>query len=259
MRNIFNITFIFVSFSLFGQTVNMTTEWQKKVFSNLYETEYKDSLNNYDYGNLWTETENKHIYGIIGENYQRIRIKILHVTRQKANNNVFEVTGKSMVKNNICDFHGTITINSIRVYKVMHWGVDDVYKNKGIKQQGLLIAEYHFEEDINQTHSGTFEGTLYTSWFIDKLGKLKYDRIEKSSDNYRNNQFIGTWTEYKTEKKKVCNWADYRVPNGGDLDIGAGEFSPDDKYLKFGWQTYRDAYFNGNKSARQVEEKQWWK
>ena len=62
-----------------------------------------------------------------------------------------------------------------------------------------------------------------------------------------------------TRKKKVCNWADFRVPYCADLDIGAGEFSPADKYLMFGWKTYREAYFNDNKSARQEEEKQWWK
>ena len=164
-----------------------------------------------------------------------------------------------MVKNNVCDFHGTITINSIKVYKVKHWGVDNEYKNKGIKKQGLLIAKYHLGEDSTQTHSGVFDGILYTSWFIDKTGKLQYDKIESNSDNYRNNQYIGTWTDYTTKKKKVCNWADFRVPNCGDLDMGAGEFSPADKYLKFGWQTYRDAYFNDNKQARQEEEKQWWK
>jgi hypothetical protein len=259
MKSIIKFVFLLASVSLYGQTVNMTTDWQKQILGNLSKTEYNDSLNKYDFGKLWTETENKDVYGIIGENYQRIRIKILSVTRHKTNKNVYEVIGKSMVKNNVCDFHGTITINSIKVYNVKHWGVDNEYKNKGIKKQGLLIATYHLDEESTQTHSGVFDGILYTSWFVDKSGKIQYDKIENNSDNYRNNQFIGTWIDYSTKKKKVCNWADFRVPNCGDLDMGAGEFSPADKYLKFGWQTYRDAYFNDNKLARQEEEKHWWK
>ena len=68
MKSIIKIVFLLVSVSLFGQTVNMTTDWQKHILNNIYQTESKDSLNYYDFGKLWTETENKDIYGIIGEN-----------------------------------------------------------------------------------------------------------------------------------------------------------------------------------------------
>ena len=35
-----------------------------------------------------------------------------------------------------------------------------------------------------------------------------------------------------TRKEKICNWADYRVPiTNRDFDIGAGEFSPSEKYI----------------------------
>ena len=38
------------------------------------------------------------------------------------------------------------------------------------------------------------------------------------------------------KKKKICNWADYRVPNSNqDFDIGAGEFSVSEKYWDKGW------------------------
>ncbi|MDD4967807.1 MAG: hypothetical protein PHT07_00070 [Paludibacter sp.] len=259
MKSIIKVVFLLASVSLHGQTVNMKADWQKEILGNLSKTEYKDSLNKYDFGKLWTVTENQNVYGFIGENYLRIKIKILNTTRFKTNQDEYEVYGKTLVKNNICDFHGTITLNRVRVYKVMHWGVDDEYKNKGIKKQGLLIAKYHLEEDSTQIHSGVFEGILFTSWYVDKSGQLQYDKIENNSDNFRNNQFIGTWKDYMTKKKKVCNWGDFRVHNCGDFDMGAGEFSPADKYLKFGWQTYRDAYFNNNKLARQEEEQEWWK
>lgn len=259
MKKLMNIALLLISISLTGQTVNMTTKWQTRILSNLSTVESRDNLNKYDFGKLWIETDNKNVYGIIGENNQRIRIKILSVKKQSTNKNTYDIVGKSMLKQEVCEFRGTITINSIKVYDTMHFGVDNSYKDKGIQKQGLLIAKYHFVESKTQNHSGVYEGLLYTSWYIDKLGNVQYDKIEFNSDNYRNNQYIGTWTDLKTKKKLVCNWGDFRVPNSGDLDSGTAEFSPTDKYLKFGWKSYRDSYQNNNKQARLEEEKQWWK
>ena len=68
----------------------------------------------------------------------------------------------------------------------------------------------------------------------------------------------------KADSMKRCNWGDYRIPNCGDLDIGAGGFSPADKYLTNGWQNYRDANFGGpetpkSKKAATLEYVRWWK
>jgi hypothetical protein len=259
MKGVVIIILLLASFSLSGQ-YNRTKEWQSWILGNLSNIEYKDSLNHYDFGKLWTETENTLVFGFIGENYQRIRIKIISTSRKDNNSSIYEIIGKSMVKNNICTFHGTITISSIKIYKQMHWGVDDEYKNKKIQKQGVLIANYYLKEDSIQIHSGVFEGILYTSWYIDSSGKLKYDNIEINSDSYTNNQFIGKWIDYKTHKSKKCNWGDYRIPYCGDLDGGAAEFYINEKYLKNGWENYYKAYeWGGNQEARQEEEKQWWK
>ena len=47
--------------------------------------------------------------------------------------------------------------------------------------------------------------------------------------------FAGTWKSNKTKKSKLCAWGQYRVPNSGGLDVGAGEFSVNPKYAKNGW------------------------
>lgn len=69
---------------------------------------------------------------------------------------------------------------------------------------------------------------------------------------------MGTWTSYATHQTLRCNWGDYRIPNADDFDIGAGEFSPADKYLPYGWQDVRDA-LNGNEAARRREAQPWWR
>jgi hypothetical protein len=210
------------------------------------------NLSNLDCSQLWIPEFERSVNGIIGDNFQRIRIRIISV--KKKSENTYEVTGKSMVKNNICQFKGEIIITNARVYKEMHYGVDDEYKDKGLKKQGLLVAEYHFYEDSIQLYSGKFEGILCSSWYIDKSGQIHLDDIESFSDSYNNNEFVGIWKSYKTNASKICNWGDYRIPLSGDFDIGDGEFMPNDKYIKNGWHGYVEAYRKGVK-----EDDFWWK
>jgi hypothetical protein len=188
-------------------------------------------------------------------------MKIISVIKDGDKSDTYNITGKSKVKDNICDFSGTLKITQIRLFKNRHWGVDDEYKDKGIRDQGILIGEYDFIEDSTQRYSGRFKGIFTTLWYIDKDGHLQYDDIEKFSDSYINNQFVGTWISLTTKSPKVCNWGDFRVPFSGDLDMGACCFSPADEYLQFGWQTVRDAYWivEPNKEARKKEEEKWWK
>lgn len=261
MKPLTNILFLILAMNASGQTIDQKIKWTDEILENadLSAKEYKDSITQYDFSSLWTFTDNSLVYGFIGDNYQRIQIKITSVSKDKKNLDIYHVIGKSKVKNDICQFSGTLKIKKARLYKNMHWGIDEEYKNRGIKKQGILIAQYDFSEDSTHVNAGIFEGLLSTSWLLDRNGRLRYDDIEKNSDSYCNNQFVGSWKGYKNNYKKVCNWGDYRIPISGDLDIGAGEFSPADKYLQFGWQIYRDAYINENKKAILEEEKKWWK
>lgn len=255
------IILFFLAIHAYGQTKDRANGWADQILRDkkLSGKEYKKSLAEYDFGPLWTNTDNSSVLGFIGRNYQRIRVKIISAAKDKDDPDLYAVSGKSMIRNNILAFSGTIKILNIRAYKRMHWGVDDEYKNKGIKKQGVIIAEYRFAENKSHIFSGIFEGRLATYWYIDRDGKLRYDDIEKESDSYHNNQFAGTWRTYRGDVVKNAGWGDHRIPLSGDLDAGAGEFSPADEYLPYGWQTYRDAYFNNDIPARREEERLWWK
>lgn len=219
-----------------------------------------NNYNRFDYSILWTQTENYKIFGIIGEDQQRIKIKLISIVKNSTNPNEYFVLGKSNVKGVICDFNGTIILKEIKESKNFHFGVDDEYKGKGIKSQGILIAVYDFKESPNQEHSGIFKGQLYFKWYVNSDNQIKYDDIQSFADGYMNNAFIGIWKEYLTEKEKICNWADYRVPIANkDFDVGAGEFSPSEKYYDKGWAIYQKAWLYGDKSAQSEEHKEWWK
>ncbi len=195
-----------------------------------------DSYNHFDFSNIWTKTENSNVFGIIGKEHQRIQIKLISIKKNSNNPNEYFVIGKSSVKGTICDFKGIITLTEIKKFKELHFGVDDEYADKGIKSQGILFADYELKENSEQKHSGIFKGKLYSKWYLNSKNQIEYDNIENISDGYTNNAFLGVWKSNANEKEKICNWADFRVPNANqDFDIGAGEFSVSEKYWDKGW------------------------
>jgi len=241
-----------ISFHTYAQTESESFKKKALSNSNLSKDELKNDLIKHDFSKLLLHTDNSVVYGFIGDNYQRIRVKFITVTKDYTSPDTYNVQGKSMVKNNIDEFAGTIKISHIRKLKNISHGVDDEYKNKGIKGEYIIIADYSFFENKDQPHSGTFKGVLESDFYLDKNYQVHYDDIELNADGYTNNQFVGEWIDYKTNLAKRCNWGDFRIPNSGDLDVGAGEFSPADKYLKYGWQSIRD-------KNEKIENAKWWK
>lgn len=210
-------------------------------------------LAKYDAGTVWTLTKNESILGFIGDNYQRIRVKFLNAA--KTNATTYTVTGKTMVKENVCSFSGTMVIDKVTT-------VNREFENERgqieKKQVYVLSGHYTFNEDKNCSHAGVFRGMFQSSFYIDGNNSVHYDDVESYADGFKNNQFQGSWTAYNSKAGKTCNWGDYRIPKAGNLDMGAGEFSPDEKYLKNGWQTYRDAYNRDDEKAKKAEEAKWW-
>ncbi|MES2062221.1 MAG: hypothetical protein V4456_09900 [Bacteroidota bacterium] len=222
--------------------------------------ELKSKFTRHDYSKLFTATDNAFVYGFIGDNFQRIRIKIISIKKDSLLLDTYNIYGKSMVKNNIDEFRGTIKITNVRKYKETSYGLDDEFKDKGIKGQYLLIGTYNLEEAATQEHAGVFKGTFSSGFYLDKNNIVHYDDIDKNADSYSNNQFVGQWISHNNKLVKRCNWGEYRIPNSKGLDIGAGEFSPNDQYLSAGWQTIREVYSNSATSAnaKQFEHARWW-
>ena len=216
--------------------------------------------NQFNFSNIWIKTNNNRVLGIIGEEHQRIQIKLNSVQKDSNNPNKYYVSGKSCVKGTICDFSGTINLIEIKEVKKLHFGIDNEYADKEIKSQGIIVADYEFKENSDQKHSGVFKGKLYSKWYLNSKNDIKYDNIEFHSNGYINNAFVGTWKSYLTKKEKICTWGDYRVPLANkDFDIGAGEFSVTEKYLKKGWAEImiKNIEVQSNDKAKKPNE--WWK
>jgi len=223
-----------------------------------HKDELPQSLN-YDYSSIWL-TENSPQNGVIGTNYQRIEIHIGKVTKSKDRADTYLVTGKSKVNKNICDFSG-----EIRLIKLFYnecyddSSPDDRPKRATFPKCAVLFAEYVFNEDGAQNHTGVFNGIMECSVRIDKTTVL-LDESMDFSDGYSNRTFVGTWTDYKTKSSKKCIWGNYRLPFTPGFDCGDGEMIVCDEYVKYGWQPYQDgSEREWNEKTKTYEFKdKWW-
>ncbi|MCE9540740.1 MAG: hypothetical protein K8R85_16190, partial [Bacteroidetes bacterium] len=130
-----------------------------------------------NFSRVWP-TNNTEQDGILGRNYQRIRIHIDKVSVSK-NRDTYIVTGASNVANNICRFKGTIKL--IRAY------LNDSCDNSTYIKCGDLFAKYVFYEDSLQSHSGVFKGITECIFHIDSTGQYVFlDESMSGADGYWN-------------------------------------------------------------------------
>ena len=256
------IVTILATILLFGQTFAQGTA----------TSDFFTQIKNYDLSvvmmadSIFAEEETMikraEILGFIGDNYQRLHIHFISIIRNPLNPYEYFAYGKTKVKENICSFQGTIKVTKSRLYNETDIPIDsDGLPNY---KQGYAECEVNLYEDHKEKSTGFFSGKLKTSFLIDDKGKFRYDAIRFFSDGFCNNQFVGTWTSYSTKSRKKSNWGDYRIPESGNLDIGAGEFSIDDKYVKNGWENYMLIFgrYGDNspeiKKAQEKEKEHWW-
>lgn len=255
MKQIILIVGLIVSGLAFGQeskTTDFLSEIQKFDISDLwtldkFQTEFEGEASLID---------RQEPLGFIGDNYQRFYIHFISVI-QNPNNNRLEylVFGKTRVKTNICTFQGLITIKESKTY---------IESDLPPLKQGFVTGEYEFFEDSDQKGTGVFKGVFQTNFYIDTKGDIHYDALNFVADGFNNNQFKGTWISYKSKDLKKCNWGDYRIPESGNFDIGAGEFSPSQDYASNGWITYiLDHKMNKldveeDPQVSETENEKWW-
>lgn len=194
----------------------------------------------------------------IGADRQRLRIHFSSVSRNPDNPWQYLVTGKTLVKKNLCRFSGTITLNKAGLYNKS--GKDTEWP---ASPQGFVSGDAVLKEEKEEQGSGEFRGILTCYFVLDAKGNPAYDDLAKEADGYCNRFFTGSWTSYKTGKSRICNFGDGRIPEDGlpkdvAADQGAGEFVPMPEMLDRGWASY-EACRRGNKQACRGEAAAWWK
>lgn len=174
--------------------------------------------------------------GYIEPKYQRLYIKFDSIQKSHSNASIYYINGSATKNQTTCHFSGELAVLKILKYPQMHYGVDDELKDTGMKAQGELIGNYELKPDRKEKSCGTFSGKMKLFWYVDKNSQIQYDDIESSySDAFKNNQYQGFWRLSVGDQKRAANWGEYRIPDSGDLDTGAAQFSADPKYKSQGW------------------------
>ena len=219
---------VFVSPALFAE---QTTE---KCFNGFLDNKAhfakQDKFDDFDFSNILADKRIKFL-GYIGADYHRLHINFDSI--KKISRSKYIVSGNYKITEEARPFKGEIQISEIRKYTNFNYGVDDFMKGK-INAQGIALATYFIK---GETEKFQAKGCMLTRWYIDNDEKLLYDDISEDEDLYANNLFCGECKVGKVQIKP-CTWGHYRIPNSGDLDIGAGEFSPNPKYLGNGWSDF---------------------
>ena len=112
------ITLVLITSYIFGfaQTEAQKFKHDQLANKNLSAIELKSQLTKLDFSSLFTHADNAEVFGFIGDNYQRIRIKFISAFKVASSTDTYLVFGKSMVKNTICTFRGTLKISNIRKF-----------------------------------------------------------------------------------------------------------------------------------------------
>ena len=238
-----------ISVNIYSQIEKAET-WKKQQLESKYvaENEIINEILKYNFSEILSFSEYEQVRnGYIGDDYQRIQIHFISVIKNLENPKEYFVYGKSKVKDNICEFQGKIELETARFYK---------QSERVNAKQGFIIAKYYFLENPNQKHVGYFKGILKSGFYLNEKGQIAYDDIILAADGYKNNEFVGSWINYATGKSKPCNWGDFRIPFSNELDQGAGEFSPVEKYIDNGWNEY---LLEIKEWSQTRKVKKWWK
>lgn len=213
-----------------------------------------DTINSYiinylshtDVGFLWGgQLSQDERLGFIGDDYERVKIHFNSIIQNYDNPYEYLVYGKSMVKNSICEFQGSIIIYEVG----MEPGSDD-----SNLRLGFINGDFLFYENPSCLHGGIFQGEFLSNFYLDKTETLYYDDIDSEDYSFINNSFIGKWFHYDSDLEQNCNWGDKRIPESGGLDIGLEKFKPSFKYFESGWED-----FTKEKEQNTEESIPWWK
>ncbi len=206
------------------------TSYSQDWYEDLYHETTEKSIDE-NYQNIWLS---RTYQGIIGSKYQRIEVRFLTIKKNTENPHIYEVSGKTKVNNNICDFNGKLIVEKIKTLKD-----SNDYGDSPEISTGMLWGKYILNENPSQNHVGIFEGKFYAKYDLSETGIA-----EAFSDLYYDNYnltFQGTWQEYNSTDSKRCNWG-WNIPPESEHHLfneyENGTYIINQQYLDKGWRSY---------------------
>lgn len=199
--------------------------------------------------------------GFYGDDRYRIEFYISGVAVDTANPFVVKLSGKSKYKENINEFMGTVTIDSLFAYRdltynyrefVQYLPEDTTQKFEGDTTTATYHAKGTFSlaEDSNQANAGNYSGQFYMDFiprYNDEREIEGYNLWFNTDNNSRRAGFLfdGQWTSYKNGEQKPVIFARdlFMFANQilENFSYGEREIEINEKYRALGWENYWEA------------------
>ena len=202
------------------------------------------------------------VYGFVGDNYQRLYIHYDSIFPKDSSYLHYMVWGKTKIKDKISVFSGKLQIKQIlKIIKenITDNNIQDVEnqeRHSNVKYE--IVSEIKLLEDPNLKEAGMINGKIISSFYLKNNTPLFYDLDLEYNDTFCNNQFTGEWISYSGSVREKCCWGTFRIPDSGDLDVGAAEFHPNPKYKDYGWEDLIKAYETDSNDDWIKEKNFWW-
>jgi hypothetical protein len=203
------------------------------------------------------------VYGFVGEKYQRFYIHFDSISPKDSSYLHYMIWGKTKIKEKVSGFTGELHIKQL--LEINEKIVSDNNSIQDIEiQKRYSNTKYKLEsdlkifEDSHLKETGIITGSLISYFYLKDNKPVFYDLDLEYNDAFCNNQFSGEWISYSNNIRKKCCWGAFRIPECGDLDIGAAEFHPNPKYRDYGWNNLITAYETDSEEDWIKERTVWW-
>lgn len=166
----------------------------------------------FDFSPVWNNSKIEVSIGEIGEDQQKMKIKIINVVKNANDAKDYLVFGVSTIDGINNDFSGRIIIQNIQEV-INSVAADNLeYKLLSPRTHGIIEAQYVFNQRKGKGAAGYFSGKLTSKWFITQNDTIYYDDSDKASDGYFNNAYVGIWKNYVGNNEKNAYWSDFGSP-----------------------------------------------
>ncbi len=206
----------------------------------------------YDLTTFFSNSNSLKTFGFIGFDMERIKVKVISVTKDANQTDLYHISALTNVSNNISPLKGTLKL-------------DEVYEFKEpISKHGLVVCKFKAELNGSGTgeHIGKFNGDYYLV-----LSKVVEDvRFPKVIPLFnKNHTFCGSWKSNTKDITFPVLWGeDWLIEELSEFLYGITKVPEvNDDELEKKWHTYYEAYSDDKSDkkdeALKIELEEWWK
>ena len=208
----YKLLLILVAHPNVGLAVAQVAFVQRFTMGTVMETD--NVLSEYEVGDcsgVWDNLENQVVYGLIGQDGDRLRVVSTNIYKSPDVQHEYCVVDNTMRDGVMRDLTGVINLQSVYKKEGIYLGSDNKLEGLGITAQGLLQGTYLLHEE-REANSNAYSDKFYSKFEESEGNPFTADASQLIAVESMNNAFIGTWISFDSPVKLGATWGDWRVP-----------------------------------------------